>query len=72
MAEYEINVPGNLLSRIMTEPNGLATLLEAVLNQVIDARASEQLGPSATSGQMSAWPIVTATAPVGSIPVSGH
>lgn len=44
MADYEINVPGNLLSRIMTEPNGLASLLEAVLNQVLDAQASEQLG----------------------------
>lgn len=44
MADYEINVPGNLLSRIMTEQNGLASLLEAVLNQVLDAQASEQLG----------------------------
>lgn len=44
MADYEITVPGNLLSRIMTEQNGLASLLEAVLNQVLDAQASEQLG----------------------------
>ena len=44
MADYEINVPGNLLSRIFTEQNGLASLLEAVLNQVLDAQASEQLG----------------------------
>lgn len=44
MADFEINVPGNLLSRIMTEQNGLASLLEAVLNQLLDAQATEQLG----------------------------
>lgn len=44
MTEYEINVPGNLLSRIMTEQNGLASLLEAILNQVLVAQASDQLG----------------------------
>ena len=38
MADYEINVPGSLLSRLMTEQNGIASLLEAILNQVLDLR----------------------------------
>lgn len=40
MADYEINVPGNLLSSLLTEQDGLARLLEAMLNQVLDAQAS--------------------------------
>ncbi len=44
MTDYELNVPGNPLSRIMTEQNGLASLLEAILNQVLEAQAVEQLG----------------------------
>lgn len=44
MADYEINVPGNLLSSLLTEQNGLSNLVEAVLNQILDAQASEQVG----------------------------
>lgn len=44
MADYEINVPGNLLSRLMTEKNGIAVLLETILNQILDAQAAEQIG----------------------------
>ena len=44
MTDYEINVPGNLLSSLLSEQNGLAKLLEAVLNQILDAQASEQVG----------------------------
>jgi transposase-like protein len=44
MADYDINVPGNLLSRLMTEKNGIASLLEAILNQVLEAQAVEQIG----------------------------
>lgn len=44
MADYEINVPGNLLSSLMTEKNGIASLLETILNQVLEAQAVEQIG----------------------------
>jgi putative transposase len=44
MTDYEINVPGNLLSSLLSEQDGLAKLLEAVLNQLLDAQASEQVG----------------------------
>lgn len=44
MADYELNVPGTLLSSLLTEQNGLAKLVEAVLNQILDAQASEQVG----------------------------
>ena len=42
--DYDINVPGGILSRLLSEKNGLAALVEAVLNQVLDAQASEQVG----------------------------
>jgi len=44
MTDFEINVPGNLLSSLLSEQDGLAKLLEAVLNQILDAQASEQVG----------------------------
>lgn len=44
MTDYEINVSGNLLSSLLSEQDGLAKLLEAVLNQLLDAQASEQVG----------------------------
>jgi len=44
MTDYEINVPGGILSSLLSEKNGLATLVEAVLNQVLDAQANEQVG----------------------------
>lgn len=44
MTDYEINIPGGILSSLMSEKNGLATLVEEVLNQILDAQASEQVG----------------------------
>lgn len=44
MTDYEINVPGGVLSSLLSEKNGLAVLVEAVLNQILDAQASEQVG----------------------------
>ncbi len=44
MADYEINVSEALLSNLMTEQHGLAQLLESVLNQILEAQASEQIG----------------------------
>ncbi len=44
MTDYEINVPGGFLSSLLSEKNGLATLVGAVLNQVLDAQANEQVG----------------------------
>jgi transposase-like protein len=44
MTDYDINVPGNLLSSLLSEKNGLAQLVEAILNQILDAQAGEQIG----------------------------
>lgn len=38
MAEYEVKVGREPLSNLLTEKNGLAGLVEAVLNQVLDAQ----------------------------------
>ena len=37
MADYEITVPETLLSSLLSEQEGLAKLLEEVLNQILDA-----------------------------------
>lgn len=44
MTEYELKVPGQLLSSLMNDKNALAGLLEAILNQVLETQAEEQLG----------------------------
>jgi len=44
MTEYELKVPGQLLSSLMNDKNALAELLEAILNQVLETQAEEQLG----------------------------
>ncbi len=44
MTDYEINVPGNLLSSLLSDKNGLGHLVEAILNQILDAQASNQVG----------------------------
>ena len=36
MTEYELKVPGQLLSSLLSEKNGLAELLEAILNPILD------------------------------------
>jgi len=44
MTDYEIKLPGELLSSLMSENTGFAQLLGSVLNQVLDAQATEQIG----------------------------
>ena len=44
MTEYELKVPGELLSSLMTEQGGLARLVEEVLNQVLEGQAVEEPG----------------------------
>ncbi len=44
MTEYELKVPGQLLSSLLSNKNGLAELLEAILNPILEAQAVEQLG----------------------------
>lgn len=44
MTDYELKVPGSLLSSLMSDQDGFARLLEEVLNQVLEAQVSEQLG----------------------------
>ncbi len=43
MTEYDIKLNANTLSNLLSESNGLAQLLEPILNQVLQAQASEQL-----------------------------
>lgn len=44
MTDYELKVPGKLLSSLLGKKDGLAGLVEAVLNQVLEAQAAEQVG----------------------------
>jgi len=44
MAEYDVTIPADFLSSFLTDPRGLAKLVETVLNQVLDAQATEQVG----------------------------
>ena len=44
MTEYELKVPGQLLSSLLSEKAGWAELLEAILNPILEAQAVEQLG----------------------------
>lgn len=44
MAEYRINVDGALLPGLMQGKDGLAQLVESVLNQILELRVSEALG----------------------------
>lgn len=44
MTDFEITVPRNLLSSLLSDKNGVAALLEGVLNQILDAQATEQVG----------------------------
>jgi putative transposase len=44
MAEYKISVGNELLPGLLSEGNGVAKLVEAVLNQVLGAQMSEHLG----------------------------
>ncbi|NOX39268.1 MAG: hypothetical protein GXP05_01785 [Alphaproteobacteria bacterium] len=44
MTDYDVKVPGHMLSSFMTEKGGYAELLEVMLNQVLEAQISEQIG----------------------------
>jgi len=44
MTDYEIKLPSELVSSLMSEGNGFAQLLTGVLNQVLEAQATEQIG----------------------------
>ena len=44
MTDYEIKLPGDLLSSLMSENTGFAQLIGSVLNQVLEAQATEQIG----------------------------
>lgn len=44
MAEYEVNVGTELLPGLLNGQNGLAKLVETVLNQILQAQVSETLG----------------------------
>ena len=44
MADYDITIPADFLSSFLAEPGSVAKLLEAVLNQILDAQAKEQIG----------------------------
>lgn len=44
MAGYDVNVEKELLAGLLSEPNGLAKLIETVLNQILEAQMVESLG----------------------------
>jgi transposase-like protein len=44
MTDYDVKIPGQLVSSLMTEKSGFADLLEVMLNQVLEAQVSEQIG----------------------------
>ena len=44
MAEYEVSVGKDLLPGLLNGSEGLAKLVEAVLNQVLEAQMTEHLG----------------------------
>ena len=45
MTDYNINVGKELLPELLSNQDGLAKLVESVLNQVLEAQASEILVP---------------------------
>ncbi|MWY67226.1 transposase, partial [Francisella tularensis] len=44
MAQYHINLNSEILHDLLTKDEGMAKLLEQVLNQVLQAQVEEQLG----------------------------
>ena len=44
MTEYNITVGKDLLPELLSNQNGLAKLIESVLNQILEAQAEESLG----------------------------
>ena len=47
MADYDISVGKDLLPGLLSGPDGLAKLVEAELNQVLEAQVTESLGAAA-------------------------
>ena len=43
MSDYQIKLPGELLSSLMSDNTGFAQLIGSVLNQVLEAQATEQI-----------------------------
>ena len=43
MTDYEIKLPKELLSSLMSDNTGFAQLIGSVLNQVLEAQATEQI-----------------------------
>ncbi len=46
MAEYDVTIPADFLSSFLTDPKGIAKLVETTLNQILDGQATEQIGAS--------------------------
>ena len=44
MTDYNINVLGHMLSSLMSDKGGFGSLLEVMLNQILEAQVSEQIG----------------------------
>ena len=44
MTDYNINVGKELLPELLSNQDGLTKLVESVLNQILEAQASETLG----------------------------
>ncbi|EQD76671.1 transposase mutator type, partial [mine drainage metagenome] len=44
MADYDVSVGRDLLPGILNGPEGLAKLVETVLNQILEAQMTEHLG----------------------------
>ena len=44
MTDYNITVGKDLLPELLSNQNGLAKLIESVLNQILEAQVEESLG----------------------------
>lgn len=67
MAQYQITVDSDLLHQLFlknSQDAGVASLLEAVLNQVLQAQATEQLNAKLTSGPKTVKVTATALIPI--------
>jgi putative transposase len=54
MAGYDISVSRDLLPELLGSQDGLAKLVESVLNQILEAQVSESLGADWASDAASA------------------
>ena len=44
MTDYDVKVPGHMVSSLMSDKGGFGSLLEVMLNQILEAQVSEQIG----------------------------